>query len=67
MDGGKRVRIKLMLNVYSVRVCSVRTTTTKNGFDTKMSQVGTYGVRTVGMGFLCGRCKKWQSLVCCGR
>jgi len=39
-DDGKRVRMKLMSNVYAVGVCSVRTTTKKNGFDTKLSEMG---------------------------
>ena len=35
MDGGKEVRMKLMLYVYTVRVCSVQTTTVKVGMDAK--------------------------------
>ena len=35
MDGGKEVRMKLMLNVYTVRVCSLQTTMVKVGVDAK--------------------------------
>jgi len=52
---GKKMRLKLMSNVCAVQVCF---TTAKNRFDTKMSQGSTYRVRTVGMGFVCGRYKK---------
>jgi hypothetical protein len=35
MDGEKEVRMKLMLNFYTVRVCSLQTTTVKVGLDAK--------------------------------
>jgi hypothetical protein len=30
--GGKKVRMKLMLNVYTVQVCSLKTATVKTGY-----------------------------------
>jgi len=35
MDGGKRVKTKLIPNVYTVRISSLNITTAKNEFDTK--------------------------------
>jgi hypothetical protein len=35
MDERKKVRMKLMSNVYTVEVCSLKTATVKNGFDAK--------------------------------
>jgi hypothetical protein len=35
MDGGKEVKMKLMLNAYTVRVCSLQTTTVKVGLDVR--------------------------------
>jgi hypothetical protein len=32
---GKKVRMKLILRIYTVRVCSLQTTTVKVGFDAK--------------------------------
>jgi hypothetical protein len=38
----KKVRMELMPNDYTVQICSLKTTTMKNGFDAKMSKVGTH-------------------------
>jgi hypothetical protein len=35
MVRGKKVTTKLMPNVYTVQVCSVKTTTVKQGFDAR--------------------------------
>ena len=42
MDGGKVVRMMLMPSVYSVQVCSLKTTTVRMGSIPKMSEVGTH-------------------------
>jgi hypothetical protein len=41
-DGGKQVRMKLMSEVYTVQVCSLKTTTVRMGSMPKMSKVGTH-------------------------
>jgi len=42
-DGwGRRVRMKLMPNVYAVRVCLLKTTTLRIGSMPEMSKVGTH-------------------------
>jgi len=59
-DGwGRRVRMKLMPNDHTVRVCSLKTTTFRMGSTPEMSKVGTHSFANYRKGaFLCDGCKK---------